>query len=483
MQRAETKSDPFYSNTITHKTASYSNEEANNERYIIYPNDESSSFSNAMSINKDVNYDFFFNDHNDVDFFACALSAGDIISIDCAGYLDIDIFKYNGTDYLPYYLEPISNATKIVIEATTTYFFRVTGPYSTGMYSFKVNSYTTSNYCSINNYVRIHFSNERIVASQLVSFSGFSNLPSSGFKNGYRGAYGGNSFAIDYSGGQSLQNYASYNWNPDYIMNIGYNGIFNQNNVATGSPADDDRAVFSYTSYPASAIPYMVSTYLTNSPYENHATSFFVEEEYAFSAAHMVYDPATKHFADQITLTTSKQPGNTNYVFDIPCVELYLPYPFVYYASNTPSNPNVANYYDWCVMKLDVSIIPANYSHSFLGLSYPFDASLTYYNMGYPAYNYPVLTQTILLNDPNCLNQRILAGTSGGVYQQNSVLKTFMDLTHGHSGGPCLYKGASNIGIATGIVSGNTGDGTGNIFAPVNPYNFGILAAYLGGVI
>ena len=78
---------------------------------------------------------------------------------------------------------------------------------------------------------------------------------------------------------------------------------------------------------------------------------------------------------------------------------------------------------------------------------------------------------------------RQLAGTNGSVYQQNGVLKTFMDLAHGHSGGPCLYREIDDIGIAVGVVSGNNGDGSGNIFTPINQYNFEILDAYLRGDI
>lgn len=87
------------------------------------------------------------------------------------------------------------------------------------------------------------------------------------------------------------------------------------------------------------------------------------------------------------------------------------------------------------------------------------------------------------MNDIYFDKYSILAGSCGTIYSQNNLIKTYMDITNGHSGGPCLYKDNDNLGVAVGIVSGNNNDGNGNIFSTINKYNFAILSKYLSGVI
>ena len=87
------------------------------------------------------------------------------------------------------------------------------------------------------------------------------------------------------------------------------------------------------------------------------------------------------------------------------------------------------------------------------------------------------------LTDVHFDRYSILAGSYGSVYTQNNLIKTYIDLTNGHSGGPCLYKDNNDLGVAVGIVSGNNQDGAGNIFSTINEYNYAILSKYLLGVI
>lgn len=467
----------------------YSNEQKDeqNERYIIYGDDESTSISDAILVYKDVEYSSFrFNDHNDEDFFKCAMSAGDIISVYCNKDFELSIYRMANTTPIAYYLD-LYNGNKIVIDSNSIFCFKITGPSNyTGRYIFKIISYNQDNYINNYSFVNVKYNNNNLKSTALISFNDFSSLPSSGYKSGYFGNNNSVPFDDDYYGQEYLRIYGQ-NATNDFLdfINNGASGIFDNNNIAPGEPIDDNRRVFDYNTYLASSIPFMKSSYKSTNNYDRCGTAFFVDELYAMSAAHMIYDPNSTLllFASNITLTTAKHPMNTITTFDINCVELYIPYPFVYYRSHTPASPYLSNHYDWCVMKLNINNIPPTYHHSYLGIQYPYDNSTTYYNAGYPHYVYTSSNNYIENDDPYRLKYKVLAGMSGTIFQQNDVLTTFMDLTHGHSGGPCFYKNVDNVGMAVGIVSGNHADGAGNIFAPINKYNFRILNKYIEGDI
>ena len=450
------------------------------DRYEIYDGDESTSFADATSIQVNTEYDFCHNFRHDIDYFVCNLSLGNVISFNCSEYSDINVYKKVGmNDFVAYFTYSISSSTTILINADGIYGFSVTSPGSyTGYYTFEllcanatINSFDSA-------YVHLIYDAYGIMSISVINFNDFTNLPSSGSKTGYCGSYGNTPFSFNYSGGQLLSTYAN-NHGLDYVLST--NGIFNSNNISTGSSDDDERKIFPYTSYLPSSTPFMISSCDYVPSYKNMATAFFVDDEYAFSAAHMVFDPTTTCFAKNIVLKTSKYPFNYSYSYDIQCVELYFPYAFLYYCSlNT--NTNLQRLYDWCVMKLDLSDVQSAYIHSYLGISYPANCLLTYYNIGYPSYDYSIYTNEAYL-DTELTRYRIPSGSSGLIYMDNNLIKTYIDLTSGHSGGPCLYKNENDIGFAVGIVSGNDGDGTGNIFTPINKYSFAILNKYLNEVI
>ena len=458
--------------------------ETNGVRYIVYGDDESTSISDALLVSKDTDYSFYFNDHNDEDYFKCTMNAGDIITVYCNKPYDLVIYRIKNSSITPYYSSNY-NGEKIVIDSNNTFCFKITGPNNyTGRYSFRISSYNQLSYVNDYSYVNLKFSNGEIYSSLLESFDDLSSLPTTGYKQGYIGNNNNIPFVNDYIGGQYLSSYGQSitNYPLDFI-NTGMNGIFNSNYVATGNVSDDDRRVFDYDTYLADAIPFMRSSFSSASNYIRNGTAFFVDNQYAISAAHMAYDPDPTRllFPSSISLYTAKHPDNYDSCL-LNCMELYIPYSFIYYRNHTPSMSELCNYYDWCILKLNTSNIPAGYSHSYLGIQYPYNNNLTYYNMGYPHYTYSESNNFIEYDDPQRIKYNILSGTSGDIYEDNYVLKTYMDITHGHSGGPCLYKD-NNIGIAVGIVSGNHSDGTGNIFSPINKYSFEILSKYIGGEI
>ena len=487
--KQENPSNLFYSSTSFIDNGYVEGEIKNVDRYIVYEDDESTSISNAISICKNVQYDsFYFNDHDDQDFFKCVMNAGDIISVYCNKEFDLTIYRMSNTTPITYYNDSYNNE-KIVIDSNSTFCFKITGPSNyTGKYTFKIIIYNKDNFINEYSFVNVKFSNNNLKSTELVSFDDFTSLPLSGYKSGYFGNNNNIPFDDDYSGLQYLRVFGQNVTNdPIDFINSGGSGIFNYNNISTGEPLDDNRKVFDHNTYLASAIPFMKSSYKNTNNYNRYATAFFVDELYAMSAAHMAYDPDSTLllFPSYITLTTAKHYMNISTSFDINCIELYVPYPFIHYCSYPPDDdsPYLPNQYDWCIMKLNIDNIPSTYHHSYLGVQYPYDDSKIYYNAGYPHYVYNYTNNYIENDDPYRLKYKVLAGMNGNICQQDGVLKTFMDLTHGHSGGPCLYKNVDNVGVAVGIVSGNHNDGTGNIFAPINKYNYKLLTEYLEGGI
>ena len=463
------------------KQKSEDGEKDDNNRYEVYGGDESSSFADAVEINKDVEYDFMHNTRHDIDYIKCNINAGDVITINCDIYTDIDIFKKVGTSYILYFNESINNSFKIVFDSNSTFYFKVTGPSAyTGPYTFKLTTQTVDVTSMDLNYVQLKFNSTNICSSKLITFSDFANLPTTGYKNGFCGSNNNTQFDLNYYNGSLLLNYATSH-DISYILD--YHGIFDSNNIATGYDTDDERKRYFYTDYLYDSTPYMVSSFTTTSPYSRRATSFFVDDNIAFSAAHMIYNSENLNecFANNVYLTTSKYPFNVLNEHNIPCVELYFPYGYIYHNLNN-SPIDLCRYYDWCIMKVDTSVLPSSYIHSYLGVSYPADLNLTYYNVGYPGYRY-VVENGGSMNDIYFDKYSILAGSCGAIYSQNSLSKTYMDITNGPSRGLCLYKDNNNLGVAVGIVSGNNNDGNGNIFSTINKYNYAILSKYLSGVI
>lgn len=457
----------------------FEEENTENERYIIYDDDENSSFSNATLILPNTEYDFCFNDRGDIDYFKCYLGASDIISIDCDIYYDIDIYKYNGTTYKHYLEEAYSSEELIAIDSNTYYFFKVRGPGNyTGFYNFKIITYSRASFCNNDNYVRVKYNDGEIYSAKIISFSDFNNLPSANTKSGFLGNYNSNPFPVDFTGGTLLRIFASNN-GLNYINGDG-NGIYNSNNIHTGNPLDDNRRIFPYLSYLGSAVTFTINDFEFGS-LEERGTAFFVDDEYALTSAHMCYERSSFNFSTSISTITSKHIANFYYVYTLDCLEFILPYAFIYYSVNDPYNPNRI-IYDWSILNIDISTIPNNYTHSYLGISYPANDQLTYTNVGYPGYSYEYGSSSSS-GDAELLMYILLAGGQGTIINNNNLIYSYIDATSGHSGGPCLYE-SNNVGVAVGILSGSTFNDSGNIFTPINKYNFALLEKCLtGGLI
>lgn len=456
-----------------------------NDRYIIYEGDESSNFGNAYRISKDNQYTFYFNDHNDYDYFVCDMDDGDIASIYCNKTYSLLIYKiiYNGNGTISNAIEYFSgtySGQKIVFDSDCDYCFVIIGSNSyTGSYNLSITSYSKSLYATDANYVNIKYSSTgTILSTFLKTFNDFGNLPTIGYKPGYNGSRNNIQFSYDYTGFTTL-NYFSQNYVlPSQLNFIGsIDTIFDNNNVGGNNPLYDDRRVFTADSYLSNSTPFVI-TYCEDDNGYYRGSCFFVDDDYAFSAAHLIYNTTTKSFANIVSLLTSKNYSTTNYTFDIPCIEAYVPYKFIIYNNDFQDYPLLAKANDWSVLKLNTSNLPSYYCHSALGLCYPADCSKTYYNVGYPSYTYSVSGNNSL-NDYDGTKYRILAGMSGSISSSDNVLKTYMDLSHGHSGGPCLYKSSDNTGVAVGMVSGSYNHGEYAVFCPVNKYNFAILNKYL----
>lgn len=462
-------------------------------RYIVYGNDESTCFADAITISTNTQYGFYFNNYYDEDYFNCYLSAGDIISVSCNKEYRLRIYKYVGPNLITYFSNDSYNGDKIVFDSTGTYCFKVSelGSY-TGKYYLQLNSFITANYANNNNYVNIKYHNGLLQSTLLATFTDLFNLPTYGYKPGYYGSINNTPFVNDYIGTELLRLYANNgsSYGSMLFTNEELGPVFDSNGYESYNIYNDDRMVFNYDTYLASATPFMVSKYdygrLLGNVYNTHydrATSFFVDNNYAISAGHMVYHPVLKRFTNEITLITEKNPNNNLLnMYEISCVELYIPYSFVYYHANNTGSNDYVRQFDWCIMKLNTSNIPSTYSHSYLGLQFPCDTSLSYYNVGFPRYIYNPENNATLTNDPECNNFRILAGMSGSIFLNNGLINTYMDITHGHSGGPCLYQEQNNTGVSVGIVSGKT-QNNGVAFCPINQYSFEILSRFLGGLL
>lgn len=463
------------------------------DRYIIYGDDESTSFSNALLIDANGDYSYYFNDYEDDDYFNCSLSAGNIIDVYCSKTIVLKIYKIIGSNYVPYYNESSYNGEKIVIDSSTMYAIKITGPGNyTGRYSFKINSYDVDNFLSNNNYVNVKYVNNHLLSTKLVTFNDLINLPSTGFKAAYYGSNNNVPFINDYYGDDLLRVYGNNASPHGELLFLGdeLGLVYDNNNHEQYEPIFDNRCLFDYDTYLASACAFMQFSYTY--PYSSTGflsatgTSFFVDVNYAFAAAHMVFvqKGTTFSFATSINLSTSKYGINVNSFYDIPCVELYIPYNYIYYRLGYDSGTTESfRQYDWCVMKLNTNNIPSTYIHSYMGLKYPCDTTLTYYNIGYPGYEYVTEDDYVDIDDPTRTKYIVSAGMSGAIYTNNGLITTYMDITKGNSGGPCLYKDNSNAGIAVGIVSGKADSNNGVAICPINQYNFEILSRYIDGDI
>lgn len=454
------------------------------------PYDESTDFSDAETLYFGNVYGRRFHFAGDHDYYTAVIGANEAVGFFCSvSTYQIGVFKYNSSlgyweNYSPYTTFPTEN---YFFPESGTYCFVFTN-YASGDYYFLGSKKTLYAIDAEKYFIRKRFFSNGSSTLSLVE-EDYSNAPSYGSKSFSFTSESGVSFSTATSSNSLVKNgyndwrYYKFVAANDFVLS----GIFASNGSVANTVDDDDRTfVNAHGTYPASAVLRLVS----NVPGQPSATGtgFFVDDDYAFTAGHMVCQNST--FASSLTAYVGVE--LTSYTHVAPVLTFYLPYRYYLYGLRSD---------DWCVLRIDCSGISSSYNHGYFGIDFDEgETSLANYIMGFPAYDRydPAKTghetedETEQRDEgnhrdptaPDDNNYRnVCAG--GLLSYYNGFYRTKIDFTEGQSGGPS-FKWANGGPYAQGLVSGLTDtywDGSYNDVAPINRYNFGLLSNLITGVV
>ena len=429
--------------------------------YEIIPFDESTAFSNAVPIMTDTDYLFVVNDRYDTDYYSVTLSAGDIVYPVCDITATFKMYKLVNSTYCQYFNRSISSTGSIPIDVSGTYYVVVQSTtLYTGDYSFELVTDSVSLEDIPYTYIKLDFGTS-IYGPSLYQHD-YSDAPSSASKSQRITVKNNIASTFDVSLGVALVSSYLNETNPVYISTDGYGGIYN-GTTQCGSKFFDSRYFGTHLSFPGNAVCYSEPHHLGVSGFAGNGTSYFVDDEFLMSAAHMMFDGSGR-FISGFTAYLERY-GSTSYC-DVDAVSAYFPLSF--FLANLNSVHDCAS--DWAIIQVDVSTIPSTYTHGFLGLAY--DSSTSFDGL---AYGYPAVDMT---GAPNGVVPFRVVVSDDQVTSYSGYFKTYMDLTPGESGGPCISVDNGNAYVRASV-SGSSLDFSGNLLAPINAENFSLLSSLL----
>lgn len=451
-----------------------------NLRYETYPFDESTYFTDATTIANFGTTQGVYNDLNDVDYFYLPSDNNSRFfhfTIDIGS--SFSLYKKIGSAYyLMMNFPSISNLDLIFTEKNCDYYFKISANSNyTGFYIFNLSSATVNT----NNYLIHAFynSNNHNFAKFIIEYYNPINLPSSNIKcpNNTMSYSVSTTYSInDYTRGyyDDADGYKSGIFNANNEHSVNYNFNY-ENNV---NPADDNRKFTAFETYPSSSICF--TTFRERlSTKDRKATSFFVDESVVMSTAHIIYSPQLKCFCNNYFLCPDYNSAHETQSLNhgqYTITDAFFPLNFMIDSVN--ENPNRID--DWAVMVTDMLVEPiSTFNHGYLGLKY---------NSSTPdelrVYGYPILFRFFQNNlNPNQdgdFRDRCLT-SAGSVILYNGIYKTYIDVSHGNSGGPSV-EFVDNEPFVRGIVSSAFTNYDCNTFSMINAKNF-YLVENLVGVI
>lgn len=436
------------------------------EPYEIFGGDESSSYSDAESITVGTTYNRCFNDHNDYDYFLISLNRGSAFTITCSISCTIKLFRYS---HELYFAKNSSSSGAVPIDTNGNYYLMLKGPSNfTGYYTIAVTNSTPPSSNKTKYYIRHKMVNSSVYGPELF-YADYSTKPDYGSREQRITQVHGINSSISTTDYTSIETFGTSN-NVQYVSaSSSTPGVYNASHVATNLISDDNRTRVPVSDFPGDTVCHTRS-FIDSAGSYNIGTSFFVDEDYLFSAAHMAFNDTGWTFTRSMTIDIEKNLSTK--VQTLQCKEIILPY---FYFARQVSNVTERSY-DWAIIRIDHTDIYSWYVHGYLGLKYTYSTSFSGETMGYPAY-YEIT---------NVNSEKYINAVDFGSYSlSNGVLTTYVDITEGQSGGPMFTTAVGSQGqyklYAQGIVSGGTANGSGNKLCAVNKYNYHLLLDLIGG--
>lgn len=445
--------------------------------------DLTTGFGDAQLISFNTSFLEVYNSNYDSDYYC--LNTGDSfvyanINIDISSSLKL-YRSFGSVNCIMMNFANVSNNDILVFSPNSLYYIVLTNSNYIGFYNFSITPITinTSNY-----FVKADYnSNNRQFLRFSIFEKSYSSYPSSGTKqpsfsstlvfdnNGtinpstpYQTAYFANNYLT--SGIFNSSNSHSSNTNTDYL----YFDV---------DPSDDNRKVVAYETYPSTAVCY--TSFSERSISSVHgATSFFVDNDYLMTAAHMVFSPNTNNFGTdyyvvpgQKSINSSLNSYHGNYCFHF----AYFPLKFMCDSIYGLHNIND----DWAIVKVFEKSAPASYfNHGFFGLSFNSTTNHEVSVYGYPQYyRYSSYGLSINLLNSDYNEVGVCMVSSGNIYSYSNHYRTYIDLTHGNSGGPAASFDANNNPFVKGIVSGAEDGFTQNALSKIKKENYYLLTDLL----
>lgn len=476
-QESKLKLDSSFYNNLEDDTSS---EEQDLIKRAI-PGDETTGMSDAIQINTGTQYSYIFNTKSDSDYYytSQALSAGSYITISMSvSNSSVTIYKYtSGSDYSLYMtLNSFTSTQKFYIEETSKYAFVFKSNSYMGAYKFTISNYSIGS-SDIDKYiVHTNYLPSNIKYIELI-YRNYSNYSNSGTKAGAISKKNNIDTTIDYEGnGVKISNSDEhyYGWLP-------FSGLFNGTSVISTNVASsninavsyDDRYTVYTDYYPGNCI---CKTDVSYGSSVKSGTSFYVDDDYLMSAAHMLYSDTGSVILNR-NIEIYQEYRSTGFNGSYYISDSYMLYSYAYGRIMN----NVTREHDWCIFKLGDQITSETdgFTHGYLGLKY---SSATSYNT--KTYGYP---HRYMLNYSNNWQYAIedvdkLAVSSGNIAYSSGYFGTYQDISAGMSGGPTLVV-ENNMPYVLGIVSGNSTSPAYNVLSSINKYNFNLLNDLITGVV
>ena len=428
------------------------------ERYEIYDGDESSNFNDAVSLTVGTEYEFYFNDRGDTDYFITYFSSAQCISLTIDKNSKLNIYRYSHEQY---YRGSLPSSNKMVIDEAGYYFISVksVGTY-TGPYSIDLANETPTTSLG-NYYVEMVFGQAAEYGPRLL-YRDYSMMASSGTKEQRITSVQGTPSSFNWSTGTLLETTGSVATNGyQYVSSSSAaKGVYNISNIATNYVADDDRIKAAYSDFPGDSICFTKSYFDQLGSYYI-GTSFFVDDEYLFTAAHVML---TENYQFSRAIAVEIERNLNNPLSTLDAEKGFIPYD----AFLSSVNGSIDRTRDWCLLKVSLTTLYSWYQHGFLGLKYDSTVSFTGHVFGYPAY---------YLNDPTVNGEKyVCAASTGTMIKSNGLWITYADMTEGQSGGPLIeFDFVNQKAYVRGIVSGGTTNSSGNMLCPIDKTSFYFL--------
>lgn len=425
------------------------------DRTIEYPDDESSSFSDAEIINYGVAYDRMFNYNYDYDYFFISVSSDGLYTFDIDVSSTLIIYQH-------YPLTNSPNSTMDTVEImrynsiTTSNVIFLMGNYDyylvvrpnvlyTGAYCFELSYLTNnfSNYFLKTNYINGSLNNMEVI------YRDYSLQSNSGLKIGY----------VPATCDIEIHNVEEASTSRRHYFGFSDDRIYDVNHYISLNYENDDRYITRTSDYPGMCVVYLNSECINGNLDNFSGSGFLVASNAIMTAAHVVTSHNTNggnymnsvEFFIKPFMTSSNGPQG---VVSFYAQTMY--YPLSYYTQ-TVQKEN-----DWCIIVFDGDV---EEPYGYLGLSFGNDSVINLHCMGYPALGFIY---------PHSYQYEIQLTYSSGNFTptNNLYISNEVDISHRNSGGPCFYE-SNGLYYVRCIVSSDYDNYVA--YSKINKVNYNLL--------